>query len=575
MPRISRRRFAQLAALAPFAAQRALADLSAPRRRRAQAAPGLHQRLPQRVRSDPGLLAAGVAEARRRGAPGDVGGAGAGCGADFVPGRFGRHVHRHAVAPHQGRGAARDDDRHGVRRDGRRQPRVRLWLAELRGADSARRLSDPLRQRPLPARRGRPADPLLPAARDRRAQRRAARRSSASWGRGRRNTRSCRRRSRGSSSSIRSPRRPSRWRAAAGRRRRRRARPPGPARADADRRRERSLGAAAARRGPRFLRRGSGHRRLRRGALPPRHRGADRPSARPGRSWSRPTATEPASACSISTVRDGRVVGTPGELKKVWSDELPPHPAVAERLAYYRHEARARDRAGDRHARPRASSASTTPSRRSAPTSPTSCASARRAMSRSPTPAACAPTCREGGLNRGHVLDALPFLNTLVTLELSRQRPARARSSTASPSSPAPARSRDCRRALRPEAAGGRAPGRPRASAATGRGRADLPRRPPTASSPKAATATSRCRTGAEVSEDALLSDCVLEHLKRTRSDQSACGGPLGRGLTSALASRAPHALRFRRIGWPRRPLLLLPRRSRPATPDWFGDGSW
>ena len=50
----------------------------------------------------------------------------------------GRHVHGHAVAAHRGRGPARDDDAHALRRDGRRQPRVRLRLAGLRAGHHPR-----------------------------------------------------------------------------------------------------------------------------------------------------------------------------------------------------------------------------------------------------------------------------------------------------------------------------------------------------------------------------------------------------------------------------------------------------
>lgn len=69
-------------------------------------------------------------------------------------------------------------------------------------------------------------------------------------------------------------------------------------------------------------------------------------------------------------VRDGRVTRHRGELQKVWSDELPPHPAVAERLTYYRHKPSTRS-APMSGARPPGSSAGTTPSRRSARSSPT------------------------------------------------------------------------------------------------------------------------------------------------------------------------------------------------------------
>ena len=117
-------------------------------------------------------------------------------------------------------------------------------------------------------------------------------------------------------------------------------------------------------------------------------------------------------------VRDGRVVQHRGELKKVWSDELPPHPAVAERLAYYRHKLK--DEIG-----PDVGKATARCIRKYNTESPLGSfvtdvmrqrASSDVAITNAGGLRADLP---EGGLNRGHVLDALPFINTLVTLEMS------------------------------------------------------------------------------------------------------------------------------------------------------------
>jgi 5'-nucleotidase/UDP-sugar diphosphatase len=117
------------------------------------------------------------------------------------------------------------------------------------------------------------------------------------------------------------------------------------------------------------------------------------------------------------TVRDGKVMQHRGELLKVWSDELPAHPGVAGRIAHYRRQV-ADDvgpvlgRATARFVRryneesPLGSFVSDVLRQR---------AGADVGIGNSGGLRADLP---EGGLDRGHVLDALPFLNTLVTLEL-------------------------------------------------------------------------------------------------------------------------------------------------------------
>ena len=67
---------------------------------------------------------------------------------------------------------------------------------------------------------------------------------------------------------------------------------------------------------------------------------------------------------------------------------------------------------------PNASRASTDASRRSARSAPTRCGCARKPTSPSRTPVASAPTCPRDRSIAGHVLDAFPFLNDLVTVEL-------------------------------------------------------------------------------------------------------------------------------------------------------------
>ncbi len=116
-------------------------------------------------------------------------------------------------------------------------------------------------------------------------------------------------------------------------------------------------------------------------------------------------------------VRDRRILEHDGELLKVWSDELPPHPTIAARLARYREIVA-----------PQIGPELGRASRRFI----------RKYNAESPLGDFVADVMRErvgcevgitnagglradlpeGGLDRGHVLDALPFLNAVVGLEL-------------------------------------------------------------------------------------------------------------------------------------------------------------
>ena len=117
-------------------------------------------------------------------------------------------------------------------------------------------------------------------------------------------------------------------------------------------------------------------------------------------------------------VRDGRVVRHRGQLKKVWSDELPAHQGVAGRLAYYRHRLRA-------EIGPDLGVATARFIRKYNSESPLGSfvTDVMRARAGSDVAITNAGGLRadlpEGPLHRGHVLDALPFINTLVTLEMS------------------------------------------------------------------------------------------------------------------------------------------------------------
>ena len=116
-------------------------------------------------------------------------------------------------------------------------------------------------------------------------------------------------------------------------------------------------------------------------------------------------------------VRDRKVARHRGELLKVWSDELPPHAAVAERVAHYR--ARVADEIG-----PPLGRAVARFTRRYHAESPLGSfvADVMRERGQADVALTNAGGLRadlpQGPLDRGHVLDALPFVNTVVTLEL-------------------------------------------------------------------------------------------------------------------------------------------------------------
>jgi 2',3'-cyclic-nucleotide 2'-phosphodiesterase/3'-nucleotidase len=117
------------------------------------------------------------------------------------------------------------------------------------------------------------------------------------------------------------------------------------------------------------------------------------------------------------SVRDRRVVRHDVELLKVWSDELPPHPAVAGRVTHYRAAVagqigppigRAAQRITRKYHRESALGSL--------------CADAMRDRARADVAFTNAGGLRadlpQGDLDRGHVLDAFPFRNDLVTLAL-------------------------------------------------------------------------------------------------------------------------------------------------------------
>lgn len=211
-------------------------------------------------------------------------------------------------------------------------------------------------------------------------------------------------------------------------------------------------------------------------------------------------------------VRDGRVVRHRGELQKVWSDELPPHQGVAERLAFYRYKLK--DEIG-----PDLGRATARFIRKYNTESPLGSfvTDVMRARAGSDVAITNAGGLRadlpEGALHRGHVLDALPFINALVTLEMSGS---------------------DLRRVLAHGLS--LAAGCCQVSGVVAR---YDPQRPPeerllaleVGGRPVEAERTYRVSTnnflaeggdryesflrGRRIAEDALLSDCVLDHLRR------------------------------------------------------------
>ena len=116
-------------------------------------------------------------------------------------------------------------------------------------------------------------------------------------------------------------------------------------------------------------------------------------------------------------VRDRRVIRHDVELLKVWTDEIAPHPGVQQRVAQYR--AAVADQIGPPIGRA-AERVTRKYHRESALGS--LCADAMRARSGADVAITNAGGLRadlpEGSLDKGHVLDAFPFLNDLVTLSL-------------------------------------------------------------------------------------------------------------------------------------------------------------
>jgi len=118
------------------------------------------------------------------------------------------------------------------------------------------------------------------------------------------------------------------------------------------------------------------------------------------------------------TVADRKVVAHRGELLKVWSDELPPHPAVAARVGHYQKLVAA-------EIGPEIGRATRRLVRKYNAESPLGSFVADVIRERAgcdvgvTNAGGLRADLPEGGLHRGHVLDALPFVNTVVGLELS------------------------------------------------------------------------------------------------------------------------------------------------------------
>ena len=211
-------------------------------------------------------------------------------------------------------------------------------------------------------------------------------------------------------------------------------------------------------------------------------------------------------------VRDGRVVRHRGELQKVWSDELPPHAAVAERLAFYR--LKLKDEIG-----PDLGRATARFIRKYNTESPLGSfvTDVMRARAGSDVAITNAGGLRadlpEGALHRGHVLDALPFINTLVTLEMSggdlRRAIAHGLSLAAGCCQVSGVVARyDPRRAPEERLLELRVGGRPVEAERTYR----------VSTNNFLAEGGDRYESflrGRRIAEDALLSDCVLDHLRR------------------------------------------------------------
>lgn len=97
----------------------------------------LHQRLPRDDRANRRVLVAESASPRWGGGAGRVRQPVSRGQRHGVSLRLGRHVYRTGVAGDQGRSLDGDDACHALRRDGDRQPRVRLRFHEFRAADGA------------------------------------------------------------------------------------------------------------------------------------------------------------------------------------------------------------------------------------------------------------------------------------------------------------------------------------------------------------------------------------------------------------------------------------------------------
>jgi 2',3'-cyclic-nucleotide 2'-phosphodiesterase (5'-nucleotidase family) len=116
-------------------------------------------------------------------------------------------------------------------------------------------------------------------------------------------------------------------------------------------------------------------------------------------------------------VRNRRVVRHEVDLLRVWTDELPAHPAVAGRVAHYR--AAVAEQIGPPLGR--AAERITRKYHRESPLG-SLCADAMRQRARADAAITNAGGLRAdlpaGALDKGHIVDAFPFLNDLVTLEL-------------------------------------------------------------------------------------------------------------------------------------------------------------
>ena len=116
-------------------------------------------------------------------------------------------------------------------------------------------------------------------------------------------------------------------------------------------------------------------------------------------------------------VKDRKVVRQDVQLLKVWSAKLPPHRAVADRIAHYRKQLA--PQIGEPFGR---AMARLVRKYNRESTLGSFCADAMRIRAGSDVALTNAGGLRadlpEGALDRGHVLDAFPFLNTSVTLAL-------------------------------------------------------------------------------------------------------------------------------------------------------------